>query len=107
MAICPRFAAYARRHNDDHIPTTNVRRRHRVDCSGRRRFSVMSWNILFENSQVDELFQFLATAPAQIVAIQEFTAEHVARIQHDQCWEVATRTRSLDSRLWRWHGTAQ
>ncbi len=43
----------------------------------------MSWNILFENSQFDALLQFLATAPAEIVALQELTAEHVARIQHD------------------------
>ena len=59
------------------------RGQHRIDSSGRHRFSVMSWNILFENRQFDALLQFLATTPAEIVALQELTAEHVARIQQD------------------------
>ena len=43
-------------------------------------FSVMSWNILFDNPRVDEMFRFLATAPAEIVALQELTADHVRLI---------------------------
>jgi len=47
-------------------------------------FSVLTWNILFSNPQVDDLLSFLATAPAEIVALQELTPELVVRLRHDR-----------------------
>lgn len=46
-------------------------------------FSVMSWNILFSNPRVDAMLRFLATAPAEIIALQELRADHVERIAAD------------------------
>jgi vancomycin resistance protein VanJ len=60
-----------------------IRRRQATIPSGPPRFSVMSWNILFENPCMDEMLRFLATAPAEIVALQELTADHVQQITNN------------------------
>ena len=54
-----------------------------VATNGGVRFTVMSWNILFENPRFDALLVFLATAPAPVIAIQELTAAHIQQIQDD------------------------
>lgn len=51
---------------------------------GARSFSVMSWNILFDNPRSDAVRHFLATGPADVVAVQELTAEHVEAFATDQ-----------------------
>ena len=45
--------------------------------------SVMSWNILYRNPDVDAMLRFLATAPAGVIALQELTGDHVARITEE------------------------
>lgn len=51
---------------------------------GARTFSVMSWNILFERLQSDAMIRFLATGPADVVALQESTADHVRELSTEQ-----------------------
>lgn len=51
--------------------------------SGGARFSVLSWNYLFSNPRVDDLLPLLRSTPADMVALQELTPEHVARIAGD------------------------
>jgi endonuclease/exonuclease/phosphatase (EEP) superfamily protein YafD len=46
-------------------------------------FSVMTWNFLFSRPQVEDIVRFLAASPAEVVALQELTAEHVHRIAGD------------------------
>src|SRR5687768_13261479 len=64
-------------------PRRRIRHQPHTTPSDQQRFSVMSWNILFENPHVDEMLHFLARAPAEIVALQELTAAHVQQITDD------------------------
>lgn len=59
------------------------RQRHRPRALNTTQFKVMSWNMLFVNPYVEAALSFLATAPADVIAIQELTADHVARIKND------------------------
>jgi vancomycin resistance protein VanJ len=61
-----------------HVPRPRDIRR--AASSGARQFSVMSWNMLYTNPAVDAMLDFLATAPAEVVTLQEVTPEHLERI---------------------------
>jgi vancomycin resistance protein VanJ len=65
----------------EHLPLRQRHLQHRR-CAAAS-FSVLTWNIRFSNPQPDAMFRFLATTPAAIVALQELTTEHIARIRHD------------------------
>lgn len=60
------------------------RRSARRAMPGARSFRIMSWNILFDNPQSDAIPCFLATGPADVVAVQELTAGHVEAFATDQ-----------------------
>ncbi len=50
---------------------------------GARRFSVMSWNILFRNRRAAEIPAFLASGPADVVALHELRPSHADMIRRD------------------------
>jgi endonuclease/exonuclease/phosphatase family metal-dependent hydrolase len=60
------------------------RRKGRPATPGAPCFSVMSWNILFGNPQTGALLSFLATEPADVIALQELTPDLVERISGNE-----------------------
>ena len=65
----------------EHLPLRPRHLQHRRSAAAS--LSVLTWNIRFSNPQPDAMFRFLAAAPAAVVALQELTTEHIARIHHD------------------------
>jgi vancomycin resistance protein VanJ len=85
IRLCPLLPAIA------HPVFTRRQAMQRVDLdasSGAQRFSVMSWNILFRNRRSDAMLRFLRAGPADVVALQELTADHVDVICADPAMKL-------------------
>jgi endonuclease/exonuclease/phosphatase (EEP) superfamily protein YafD len=63
------------------MPPLHVRPRRPVP--GDRRFSVLTWNVLYRNPRIAELCRFLGTVPAEVVALQEVTPAVADLLDHD------------------------